>query len=108
MKPIPKSDNYKFLRGGSWVVSCEVLGLPFMHYIASPETVRAPLRSRTSSAFAVHGMQRGRSPGRPLKRMRKNKETCALCGGEFVEFDLKDIKVPENNIYTWFGYFDIE
>jgi formylglycine-generating enzyme required for sulfatase activity len=31
-----------------------------------------------------------------------------LCGGEFIEFDHKDIKVPENNIYAWFGYFDIE
>jgi C4-type Zn-finger protein len=36
----------------------------------------------------------------------ETQEACPLCGGEFVEFMLQDIKVPEKNIYTWIGYFD--
>jgi formylglycine-generating enzyme required for sulfatase activity len=104
----PKSDNYKYLRGGCWAVSCEVLGLPFMHYIASART-----STGASSQQNVFGFRCARDAKVPAARSSvaegaKSKETCALCGGEFVEFDLKDIKVPENNIYTWFGYFDIE
>jgi hypothetical protein len=25
-----------------------------------------------------------------------------------IEYEFKDIKVQENNNYSWFGYFDIE
>jgi formylglycine-generating enzyme required for sulfatase activity len=104
----PKSNNYKFLRGGCWAVSCELLGVPFFHYIASPKNSCA-----ASSQGDIFGFRCARDAHSPVARLpaqddSKNKETCPLCGGEFIAFDLKDIKVPENNIYSWFGYFDIE
>jgi formylglycine-generating enzyme required for sulfatase activity len=103
----PKSDNYKYLRGGSWAVSCEVLGAPFMHYIASPKSSRGA--SSQKNIFGFRCARDAEYPFLPLSTSgeKEARETCPLCGGEFVTFDCKDIKVPENNIYTWFGYFDI-
>ena len=97
----PKSDDYKFLRGGSWAVSCELLGPPFMHYISAPKNSTGASRQRD-----IFGFRCARDAGGSIKE--DPPEVCPLCGGEFVEFKLKDIKVPENNVYTWVGYFDIE
>jgi len=104
----PKSDKYKYLRGGSWAVSCEALGVPFMHYIASPKK-----STGASSQKSIYGFRCARDAKDPIVKAsisdkEEAHETCPLCGGEFIEFDLKDIKVPESNIYSWFGYFDIE
>ena len=104
----PKSEKYKYLRGGSWAVSCEVLGAPFMHYIASPKS-----RPGASSQKNIYGFRCARDAKGPIVKPSISDEkeisvTCPLCGGEFIEFDLKDIKVPESNIYSWFGFFDIE
>jgi hypothetical protein len=107
-EPHPKSDNYKYLRGGSWAVSCEVLGAPFMHYIASPKTSTGP-----SSQKNIYGFRCARDVQGPMASLlfsgeKDAQETCPLCGGEFIAFDVSDIKIPEKNIYSWFGYFDIE
>ena len=104
----PKSDKYKYLRGGSWAVSCEALGVPFMHYIASRKN-----STGASSQKSIYGFRCTRNAKGPIVKpsisvKEEAHETCPLCGGEFIAFDLKDIKVPESNIYSWFGYFDIE
>jgi len=104
----PRSETYKYLRGGSWAISCEVLGIPFMHYIASPKT-----STGASSQKNIFGFRCARDAKGPIFKPsvsdeKEAHESCPLCGGEFVEFDLKDIKVPEGNIYSWFGYFDTE
>ncbi len=103
----PKSNNYKYLRGGCWAVSCEVLGPPFMHYIAS-------LTSRTGASGQkdIFGF---RCAGNTLKSkstdLKDDKEKiqprCPLCNGKLIQFNPNELKIPENNIYTWFGYFDI-
>jgi formylglycine-generating enzyme required for sulfatase activity len=104
----PTNDNFRYLRGGCWAVSCEVLGPPFMHYIASAKN-----STGASSHQNIFGFRCARDAGELLTRQSAQnhsaiKELCPLCGGEFVVFDLRDIKVPEKNIYSWFGYFDIE
>ena len=38
----------------------------------------------------------------------QEKDRCPLCNGAFVPFDLEEIKIPEKNIHTWVGYFDID
>ena len=101
-----RSSQYKYLRGGSWAVSCEVLGPPFMHYIASKTTSHRP-----SSQADIFGFRCARNAEEPVKAIPKpaaTLEPCPLCGGDLMEFTLGDIKVPEKNIYTWMGYFDIE
>jgi formylglycine-generating enzyme required for sulfatase activity len=103
----PKSDQYKYLRGGSWAVSCEVLGLPFMHYIASPKNLTGASAQKNIFGFRCARDAIDSSAQPDASNEKLTEETCPLCGGEFVIFDCKDIKVPENNIYTWFGYFDI-
>jgi len=100
----PKSDNYKYLRGGCWAESCEVLGLPFLHNIAAARS-----SSQVSSQTHVFGFRCARD-ARDNGEAPEGKEEpgkCPLCGGEFLSFKLRDIKVPENNIYSWVGYFDI-
>jgi hypothetical protein len=104
----PKSDKYKYLRGGSWAVSCEVLGIPFMHYIASPKSSSGASSQKNIFGFRCARDARGPVVKPSISDEEKTLETCPLCGGEFIEFDLSDIKVPESNIYSWFGYFDIE
>jgi len=104
----PKSDDYKYLRGGCWTVSCEVLGPPFMHYIASPKS-----STGASSQKDIFGFRCARDATEPKsihssRDAEKTTDVCPLCNGEFIQFNRKDIKVPENNVYTWFGYFDIE
>lgn len=104
----PKSDNYRYLRGGCWSISCEVLGPPFMHYIASPKSSTGASRQKDIFGFRCARDAKGTSKSDSMPIEDGTMETCPLCGGEFVAFDLKEIKVPEKNIYTWFGYFDVE
>ena len=103
----PESDDYKYLRGGCWAVSCEVLGPPFMHYIASPKN-----SAGASSQKDIFGFRCARDAidTETVTSERSKEESygnCPLCGGDLVGFRLEDIKVPEKNIYTWIGYFDI-
>jgi serine/threonine-protein kinase len=104
----PKSEKYKYLRGGSWAVSCEILGVPFMHYIASPTTSTGPSSQNNIYGFRCARDAQGPMPSLLFSGEKGTPETCPLCGGEFIAFDVNDIKVPERNIYSWFGYFDIE
>lgn len=104
----PQSDNYKYLRGGSWAVSCEVLGAPFFHYIASPIT-----STSATSQKNIFGFRCAREAAEPETDVLKEEQetcqpVCPLCSSEFIQFKLKEIKVPEKNIYSWVGYFDIE
>lgn len=105
----PKTDEYKYLRGGCWAVSCEVLGPPFLHYIAAPENF-----NKSSSEKDIFGFRCARdvTPSRKTDTQtmipEKTEDTCPLCGGRFEFFNIRDIKIPEKNIYTWYGYFDIE
>lgn len=104
----PQGDDYKYLRGGCWAVSCEVLGPPFFHYIASPRN-----SIQASSQKDIFGFRCARDAKEPVVEITRESEeieqnNCPLCGGGFVEFKLEDIKVPEKSIYTWRGYFDIE
>jgi formylglycine-generating enzyme required for sulfatase activity len=105
----PQSVDYKYLRGGCWAISCEILGTTFMHYIASARN-----SWKTSSQDNIFGFRcaRDKMPDyRPHVQAIKNEttsESCPLCGGKFVVFSKEEIKVPEKNIYTWIGYFDRE
>ena len=102
-----KNDNYKYLRGGCWAVSCELLGTPFMHYIAAARDATSATRQKDIFGFRcarnVEASDTATSDPGDDDRPR-----CPLCEGEFGLFRLDDIKIPEKNIHTWVGYFDIE
>jgi hypothetical protein len=104
----PQDDDFKYLRGGCWAVSCEILGPPFFHYVASPKNSSSASRQSDIFGFRCARDSNGSMPERSPAVAGREKDICPLCGREFVDFQLRDIKVPENNIYTWIGYFDIE
>lgn len=107
-EPHPQNRDYKYLRGGCWAVSCEVLGLPFLHYISAPGNY-----TKAASQKNIFGFRCARDVVAPARTTvlsggRGSPDACPLCGGELVPFAARDIKVPEKNIYTWIGYFDDE
>ncbi len=103
----PQNKDYKYLRGGSWAVSCELLGLPFLHYLVAPEHL-----TNANGQKDIFGFRCARDIDINSDKLRitdhNHKDICPLCGGEMIEFDLTEIKIPEKNIYSWVGYFDIE
>ena len=70
-----------------------------MHYIASPKT-----SSGASSQKNIFGFRCARDAKDPIATPsisdeKETHETCPLCGGEFIEFDLKDsFKLDEGTI----------
>jgi iron(II)-dependent oxidoreductase len=107
-EPHPKSSRYKYLRGGSWGVSCEVLGIPFLHYIASPEdAVQVGGKNDLLGFRCVRDVAEDHGKTVTLPQLQLKKD-CPLCQGDLTEFDVTELKIPEKNIYTWGGFFDIE
>jgi formylglycine-generating enzyme required for sulfatase activity len=104
-EPHPENGSYKYLRGGCWAVSCEFLGLPFFHYIAASEHA-----CRLGGQSNVIGFRCARDVQEPVPAIspESSKEFCPLCGGGLIPFRCDEIKIPEKNIYTWRGFFDIE
>lgn len=103
-EPHPRSSSYKWLRGGSWAVSCELLGLPCLHYIASHEESTGETAQRDIFGFRC---AKDAEPEEEIDSTIPEKERCPLCGGSLILFKPSEIKVPERNIYTWIGFFDI-
>lgn len=102
-----KHPGFKYLRGGAWAVSCEVLGLPSFHYIATRQD-----STRIQSQGNILGFrcacdvdQTASKPSDPGEGMVQ--AACPLCGGGLVLFSQREIKIPENNIYSWVGFFDV-
>lgn len=104
----PKSHAFKYLRGGSWVVSCEVLGPPFLHYIAVPKQHTAVSGQANILGFRCARDARDTPAASTAPACDARPDPCPLCGGGWKHFACEDLKVPENNIYTWMGYFDCE
>ncbi|MFC1569376.1 SUMF1/EgtB/PvdO family nonheme iron enzyme [bacterium] len=102
------SDQFKNLAGGCWAVSCELMGIPFLRDLAV----------RTNKGFLegnkdVFGFRcvRDVDPTELISKTRIMSESqvrCPVCSGDFIPFKMKDIKIPENNIFNWNGYFDTE
>lgn len=104
----PKRDALKYLRGGSWVVSCEVLGPPFFHFIAAPKPQLEVSGQRNIFGFRCARDARDVPVEKTVPPGDDGQDRCPLCGGGWKPFACEDIKIPENNIYTWMGYFDWE
>ena len=101
-------DDFKFLRGGCWAILCEIYGPPFMHYIASRKTSTSPRDNKDIFGFRC-AMDVDAKFVSDLQVDEINEYgVCPLCGGEFIVFSHKEIKVPENNAYSWIGFFDVE
>lgn len=100
----PENNNYKYVRGGSYDQTSELVGLPFWHYYALGQ------REKDKNV----GFRVARKYTESLTTSGTNIETddkniCPICeGDEFSTFNISDIKIPEKNVHTWIGYFDIE
>lgn len=105
-EPLPQAPSYKYLRGGSWAVSCELLGLPALHYIASHEESTGETSQK--NIFGFRCAKEVKENKRTLPPLEGKMESCPLCGGNLIIFNPEEIKIPERNIYSWIGFFDIE
>ncbi len=123
-EPHPESSDYHYLRGGCWAVSCEVLGPPFFHYVAARKDATTvggqgnvlgfrcvrDVRSTSESKAVAGGRDRrpsGISDNMQMSAFDMKRERCPVCGGEARPFDVRSIKVPEKNLFSWRGYFDL-
>lgn len=104
----PKNADFKFLRGGCWMVSCEILGSPFFHYIAVPKQEIEVSRQRNIFGFRCARDARDVLMDKTVPTRDDGQNRCPLCRGRLKYFAAEELKVPENNIYTWMGYFDSE
>ena len=103
----PDNPSFKCLRGGCWYVSCEIMGIPSYHYLAA-----RPQSHRVSERAGIFGFRCARDETRmtfgvSTRRTGPVDHRCPICGGEFVFFEPQEIRVPERNIYSWVGFFDI-
>jgi len=101
----PQDPQYKFLRGGCWAESCKVMGTTFLHNIAARSDATG-----ASSQKNIFGFRCARDQETPLEMPGDGAETgpsCPLCGGGWLPFSLSEMKIPDRNIYTWRGFFDI-
>jgi hypothetical protein len=103
----PKNDNYKYLRGGCWAVSCEILGTPFMHYIAAARDAISATSQKNIFGFRCARDVKAAETAAADSALEE-RDRCPLCNGVVDRFRPEDIKIPEKNIHTWIGYFDIE
>lgn len=99
----PGRSDFKYLRGGCWGDSCELFGLPFLHNLAS----------NVSKRDEIFGFRVARDVSRipSLKTTQvseENDQRCPICQGTLDSFDVSELKIPEKNVHTWIGYFDIE
>ncbi len=96
----PENESYKYLRGGCWGDSCELFGLPFVHDLAV----------NSNQKHNTFGFRVAREPDRKSSigstEIVQEDERCPVCNGELESFDVSDLKIPENNVYTWIGFFD--
>jgi|GEM_PF-6439308 len=124
-EPHPKTDKYCYLRGGCWTVSCEVLGVPFFHYVAASKDAttvggekniigfRCVRDKKDSKKWASTESMDNSLTGVLDTETRFNqpeeqeKKRCPVCGGEARPFDIRFIKIPEKNLFTWRGFFDL-
>ncbi len=106
-EPHPRNPEFHFLRGGSWGQSCELLGLPFLHDLAAGPREHDKLFgfrvARDISSSSANDFEATTIILKEEQDLR-----CSLCNGRLIPFDIKDIKIPEKNIFTWNGFFDIE
>ena len=107
-EPHPRSSSYKYLRGGCWAVSCEVLGIPFVHYVAAIEDAVDMGGQNDILGFRCVREVEAEEETTLVSSGIAEVEQCPLCGGGFKRFDVRGVKIPERNIYTWSGFFDIE
>jgi formylglycine-generating enzyme required for sulfatase activity len=107
-EPHPEAPQFKYLRGGCWAVSCELLGLPALHYIAAREEATGASTQDNIFGFrCAKDLEKGEE--REVAFLDKEDlGRCPICGGTFTTFKPEEIKIPERNIYTWIGFFDIE
>ncbi len=111
-EPHLDSNEYYYVRGGCWAVSCELLGPPFFHYLAlKKDAVEA------GGETNILGFRCARDPEHDSYAEIKSSirgdtaETtskCPLCEiGIMQPFRVHELKVPEKNCFTWRGYFDL-
>ncbi len=104
----PRSSYFKYLRGGCWAVSCELLGIPSLHYIAAHEEATGASTQDNIFGFRCAKDVEEHEEKETTTLTEEEVGRCPLCGGNFTVFKPEEIKVPERNIYTWIGFFDIE
>ena len=107
-EPHPKAPHFKYLRGGCWAVSCELLGLPSLHYIAAHQEATGASTQDDIFGFRCAKDVKIEEEMESASLPEKDLGRCPLCGGAFTIFKPGEIKKPEKNIYTWIGFFDIE
>lgn len=103
----PQNPDFMYLRGGCWSVSCEFLGIPAFHYLASQKK-----STGVSAQSGIFGFRCVREPALDPVHisldLSADNPPCPLCGGEMIFFSHRELRVPEKNIYSWVGFFDID
>ncbi len=120
-EPHPQSDKYCYLRGGCWAVSCKILGPPFFHYVAASKDVtivggkkdilgfRCARDGKDVRSWDTGGLEKDITGcfGTSTRLEEQEKDRCPVCNEEAKPFDVHSIKVPEKNLFTWRGFFDL-
>jgi formylglycine-generating enzyme required for sulfatase activity len=115
-EPHPDDPNFRYLRGGAWCVSCQYLGLPFLHYIASARISSRLSSPNPSDTFgfrvAITNLPQPKSVAASFHDSHcgdvSKDPLCPVCGGnDYADFAPGDLRQPDCNPYTWIGYFDI-
>lgn len=102
-----QSDEFIYVRGGCYGDTCELLGLTFWHNLAVVKT-----KTSESIGFRV---ARNLNTDQDISRTEitmpnenRSEPNCPICYGSLESFTPDEIKVPDNNVYTWYGFFDFE
>lgn len=100
-----QSDEFKSIRGGNWSESCDFIGITFWN----SRFLRMNSGEDSVGFRVVREVHNdNNNPDASTLIIDEAKDSCCLCGGDLIPFELKDINIPEKNIYTWNGFFDIE
>ena len=113
-EPHKKNPALMNLRGGTWFISGEILGAPCIH-VAAVEKKANRLNSPNPPELFGFRVVLDKLPDASPRPVRKETRegsgdllTCPICNcSDFLDFHPDDLKQPEKNPYTWFGYFDI-
>ncbi len=103
-----QDSDFKFLAGGCWAVSCELLGIPFLRHLAVKKSKGYLEGNR--DVFGFRCVRDIEQPDLASKKpsLSQSQDRCPVCNGDLISFRLSDIKTPQKNIFSWNGYFDVE
>jgi formylglycine-generating enzyme required for sulfatase activity len=104
----PKSDLYKYVKGGSFGDSCELFGLPFLHDLALHIEAKKDYVGFRTVRENLPSQKNKNLPAATILIENTFNKSCPVCNGEFIPFSVNELNLPGKNIYSWNGFFDVE